>query len=92
LLASDEVIPLMLDRFRNDPSPLVQERAACGLAESGMFTKQQRLTAAASMVAWTDDQLLSAQQRAWAFQALRDISGQTFGTDSAAWRDWFGVR
>lgn len=91
LLATDEVIPMMLDRFRNDPSPLVQERAACGLSESGMFTRQQRMTAAASIVGWTDDQLLTHQQRGWVFQALHDITGQNFGSDSNAWRDWLGA-
>jgi hypothetical protein len=29
LLATDETVPPMLDRFRNDPSPVVEERAAC---------------------------------------------------------------
>ena len=89
LLGTDETIPMMLDRFRNDPSPVVQERAACGLAESGMYTHEQRMTAAASLVSWLDDPLLSGQQRAWAIQALGDISGQNFGTDSAAWRNWY---
>ncbi len=89
LVGTDETIPMMLDRFRNDPSPVVQERAACALAESGMYTHEQRMTAAASLVSWLDDPLLSGQQRAWAFQALGDISGQNFGTDSAAWRNWY---
>jgi len=89
LLATDETVPMMLDRFRNDPSPIVQERAACGLAESGMYTHEQRMTAAASLVGWLDDSLLSAGQRAWTVQALGDISGQNFGTDSAAWRNWY---
>ena len=80
---------MMLDRFRNDPSPVVQERAACAIAESGMYTHQQRMTAAASLVGWVDDSLLSAQQRAWNFQALHDISGQNLGNDSAAWRTWY---
>ena len=88
LLGTDEVIPLMLDRFRNDPSPLVQERAACGLAESGMFTRPQRMKAATSIAGWTDDPLLTAQQRGWAFQALHDITGLNFGPNSAAWRNW----
>lgn len=30
LLATNETIPMPLDRFRNDPSALVQERALCG--------------------------------------------------------------
>jgi len=89
LVGTDETIPMMLDRFRNDPSPVVQERAACALAESGMYTHEQRMTAAASLVAWLDDSLLTGQQRAWTLQALHDISGQNFGPDSAAWRTWY---
>ena len=89
LIATDETIPMLLDRFRNDPSPVVQERAACGLAEAGMYTHQQRMVAAASMVGWLDDSLLTAQQRIWTIQALHDISGQSFGTDSAAWHRWY---
>jgi HEAT repeat protein len=89
LLGTDETIPMLLDRFRNDPSTAVQERAACGLAESGMYTHAQRMIAGASMVGWLDDSLLSQQQRSWTVQALQDISGQNFGTDSAAWRRWY---
>ena len=88
LVGTDETIPMLLDRFRNDPSPIVQERAACDLAQSGMYTQAQRMTAAVSLVGWLDDSLLSAQQRAWTLQALRDISGKHFGSDSAAWKGW----
>jgi HEAT repeats len=89
LLATDETVPMLLDRFRNDSSPVVQERAACGLAESGMFTRDQRMTAAASIVGWLDDPQLTPQERVWSFQALHDISGKNLGTDSAAWRNWY---
>jgi hypothetical protein len=89
LIGTDETIPLLLDRFRNDPSPVVQERAACGIAESGMYTKPQRLQAAASLINWLDDPLLTGQQRGWDMQALGDISGQHLGADSAAWRSWY---
>jgi hypothetical protein len=89
LLATDETIPMLLDRFRNDPSAAVQEPAACAMAESGMYTHQQRMVAAASMVGWLDDSLLTQQQRIWTIQALHDISGQSFGGDSAAWRRWY---
>ncbi len=89
LVGTDETIPLMLDRFRNDPSPVVQERAACSLAESGMYTHEQRMTAAGTLVGWLDDSLLSAPQHEWTLHALRDISGQNLGTDSNAWRQWY---
>jgi HEAT repeats len=89
LLGTDETIPMVLDRFRNDPSPAVQELAGCGISESGMYTHRQRMTGAATLIGWLDDTLLSAQQRNWTVQALHDISGQNFGADSAAWRNWY---
>ena len=89
IIGSDETIPMLLDRFRNDPSPVVQERAACSLAESGMYTHEQRMVAAGTLVNWLDDSLISAQQRGWTLLALHDISGQSFENDSAAWRDWY---
>lgn len=89
ILGEDESIPTLLDRFRNDPSPAVQEQAAYGMAEGGMFSHPQRMVAAASLAGWVDDPQLSRQQRAWDVQALRDISGQNIGMDSAAWRNWY---
>jgi hypothetical protein len=89
LVATDETIPMLLDRFRNDPSPIVQERAACGISEAGMYLPQQRMVAARSLIGWLDDSLLTAQQKTWTIQALHDISGKSFGTDIAAWRRWY---
>jgi hypothetical protein len=89
LLATNETVRMLLDRFRNDPSTIVQERAACALAESGMYTHEQRMVAAASMVGWLNDALLSPQQRMWTVQTLHDISGQDFGADAAAWQRWY---
>ena len=89
LLGTNETIPMLLDRFRNDPSPVVQERAACGIAESGMYTKEQRMNAAQSLISWLDDPLLTGQQRSWDVQALGDITGQHFGTNSVQWREWY---
>ena len=88
LLGTDATIPLVLDRFYNDSSPAVQERAACGLAQSGMYTHEQRMTAATRIIRWLDNPKLSAQQHAWVLQALRDISGKNLGLDSAAWQNW----
>jgi HEAT repeat protein len=89
LVGTDETIPLMLDRFRNDPSPVVQERSACSLAQSGMYTHEQRMTAAKKLVGWLDDSLLSAAQHEWTLHALRDISGRNLGAESNAWREWY---
>ena len=89
LLGTDETVPMLLDRFRNDPSPVVQERAACGIAESGMYTQAQRTEAAGTLIGWLDDALVSTQQKTWIVQALHDISGENLGSDTAAWRGWY---
>jgi HEAT repeats len=88
IVGSDETVPILLGRFHNDSSPLVQESAARNLAEAGMYTREQRMVAAASFVEWMDDAQMSPQQRGWLAHALRDISGQNFGMDAAAWRQW----
>ncbi|HET8824919.1 MAG TPA: HEAT repeat domain-containing protein, partial [Terriglobales bacterium] len=89
LLGTDETITMLLDRFRNDASPVVQERAACGLAESGIYTREQRMTAVQPLISWLEDPRLTTQQRAWDLQALGDITGQHFGTNAAQWRNWY---
>jgi len=89
LVGTEETVPLLLDRFRNDPSPVVQERAACSLAQSGMYTRPLRLLAAGSFVSWLDDSLLSPAQHEWALHALRDISGEDQGRDASRWREWY---
>lgn len=89
LTGSDQSIRPLLQTMHDDPSPMVRERAACGLAQSGMFTQQQRLTAIPQLLNYTDDTSLDAQTHAWAFQALNDITHQHLPNSSAAWRDWY---
>jgi hypothetical protein len=89
LAGSNQSIDLLLKAMHDDPSPSVRERAACGLAESGMFTPEQRFTAVPQLLNYTDDPSLDAQTHAWAFQALSDITRQRLGNNSAAWRSWY---
>lgn len=89
LTGSDRTIPPLLQTMHDDPSPMVRERAACGLAQSGMFTQQQRLTAVPQLLNYTDDTSLDAQTHAWAFQALNDITHQRLPNNSTAWREWY---
>ena len=89
LTGSDETIQPLLQIMHDDPSPIVRESAACSLAQSGMFTQQQRLTAVPQLLNYTDDSSLDAQTHAWAFQALNDITRQHLPNDPAAWRDWY---
>ena len=88
-VATDETVPMLLDRFRNNASLVVQESAAASLAEAGMYTHEQRMVAAASFVGWLDDALTSPQQKVWAAHALRDISGRNLGANAAAWQQWY---
>jgi len=89
LVGTTSTISPLLDAMHNDPSPTVRERAACSLAESGMFTHDQRLIAVPQLINYSDDPALDAQTRGWAFQALADITKQRLPNDSAAWRDWY---
>lgn len=89
LTGASEAIPALLTTLRSDPAPSVRERAACALAESGMFSSEQRLSAVPQLLNYTDDPAIDAQTHAWAFQALSDITHQRLPNDSAAWRSWY---
>ncbi|HSB76377.1 MAG TPA: HEAT repeat domain-containing protein, partial [Terriglobales bacterium] len=88
-LGTDQIIAPLLEVLHDDPSPLVRERAACGLAQSGMLSEKQRRTAVPKLLDYADDPALDAQTRLWVFQALRDITGQSLPHDAAAWRNWY---
>lgn len=89
LSGATATIEPLLKTIHDDSSAIVRERAACGLAESGLFTPEQRMSAVPELVSYTDDPSLDAQTHAWAAQALSDITHQHFGNDSQAWRNWY---
>jgi|SRR5579859_2230697 len=91
LTGSDQAIHLLLQAMHDDTSPLVRERAACGVAASGLFTQQQRLTALPQLLSYAEDSSLDAQTHNWAFQALGDITHQRLPNDAAAWRSWYNT-
>ena len=88
-LAIDASIAPLLDSFHDDPSPLIRERAACGLAQSGMFSAAQRRTAVPRLLDFAIDGALDAETHTWVFQALRDITGQSLPHDARRWREWY---
>lgn len=92
LVGSDQTIPVLLAAMHDDSSAKVREAAACGVAQSGMYTYQQRLNAVPQLLSFTDDPALDLQTHSWAFQALADITGQRLPNDSAAWRSWYASR
>jgi HEAT repeat protein len=88
-LATDAAVAPLLEVFHDDPSPMIRERAACGLAQSGMFSAAQRLTAVPRLLDFAGDGGLDPETRSWVFQALRDITGQSLPHDAGAWRKWW---
>ncbi len=89
LLGSEQTIRPLLDTFRSDPSMRVRERAACSLAQSGMLTKNLRMTAVPEMISMVEDPSVDTMTRTWVYQALRDITGASVQNDPAAWRRWW---
>jgi len=92
LSGSDSAMETLLKTVHDDASPIVRERAACGVASSGLFTPQQRATAIPKLIELSDDLSLDAQTHAWAFHALSDITHQRLPNDSTAWRSWYASR
>ena len=86
LVGTTPTIEILLDVMHNDRSALVRERAACSLAESGMLSHEQRLTAVPQLIDYSEDPALDAQTHAWAFQALADITRQRLPNDAGVWR------
>ena len=91
-LATDAAIAPLLDTFHDDPLPMIRERAACGLAQSGMFTASQRMRAVPALLDFAQDGSIQGETRQWVFQALRDITGQDLQYDAARWREWYNAR
>ena len=75
LLGRNEGIPFMVEMFGSDASMVVRERAGCGLAESGLFRREQRQLAIPGLLALIADGSADPTARKWYYQALREISG-----------------
>jgi HEAT repeats len=88
-LGTNETIAPLLQVFHDDPSPMVRERAACSLAQSGMLSQEQRRSVVPQLLNYADDAALDAQTHTWVYQALRDITGQNLPNDPALWRSWY---
>ena len=88
-LGTNETIAPLLKTFHDDASPMVRERAACSLAQSGMLTQEQRRSVIPQLLDYADDASLDEQTHGWAYQALRDITGQSLPNESSSWRSWY---
>jgi hypothetical protein len=87
-LGADDTIAPLLASMRDDPSQMVRERAACSLAQSGMLSPEQRRTAVPRLIEYAGDGSLDNATHAFAYHALRDITGQNLPDDPAKWRGW----
>lgn len=90
-LGTDDIIAPLLQTFHDDPSPMVRERAACSLAQSGMLNEQQRRSVVPKLLDYAEDTSLDAQTHTWVYHALRDITGQNLPSDPASWRNWYST-
>lgn len=89
MLGTDGAIDPLLDRFAHDPSSRVRQRAAVGIAESGMLTHEQRFAAVPDLLNFLDDDALDSDTRGWVYGALRLITGETLGNNPQAWQQWW---
>ena len=89
MVGTTGTIAPLLTAMRDDLSPAVRETAASSVAEAGMLSHEQRLTAIPQLVNYTEDAALDSQTHAWAFQALGDITHERLPNDPAAWRSWY---
>jgi len=86
-----EVIGPLLDVAAHDNSVVVQERAFCGIAQSGTLQLAERYHAVPGLLAIAENAQASHQQHEWAFQALREITEiYDLPQETAAWRDALG--
>jgi hypothetical protein len=89
MLGTEAAIDPLLERFAHDASPRVRQRAAVGLAESGMLTREQRFGAVPDLLNLLDDDSLDSDTRGWVYGALRLITGEPLGNNAHAWQEWW---
>jgi len=87
-IGATEVIPILTDVFRFEPELWLKERAACNLADTGMFTKEQRMLAVPELLTMADHPSIEPQAQGWVYQALREITGEPLENDATIWRNW----
>lgn len=69
-----EIIEPLLYIARNDASPYIQERAFCGLAQTGTLQVVERYDALPGLLQTLRDPYTTDQQQGWVYQALKEIS------------------
>ena len=73
-LGGQEIIEPLLYIARNDSSAYIQERAFCGLAQTGTLHVVERYSALPGLLETLHDPNSTEQQHGWVYQALKEIS------------------
>lgn len=89
LTGADGAIDPLLKVMHDDPASDVRGRAACGIAEAGLFTPEQRMSAVPVLLNYSDDPVLDPETHGWSFRALADITHERLPNNTAAWRGWY---
>lgn len=83
-----EIIEPLLEIAENDSSPIVRERAFCGLAQSGTLHIQERYDAISGLLDIAQSHQSDQQNKAWSYQALREITNHyDVPDDPISWRE-----
>lgn len=70
----EEVVVPLLEIAQYDSSPIIQERAFCGLASSGTLNIAERYSALTGLLKIAQDTQSNQQTLDWTYQALKEIS------------------
>jgi hypothetical protein len=89
MLGTEEAIDPLLSILAHDPAAQIRERAARGLAQSGMLTGEQRLIAVPQLLNLLDDDSLDSATQNLVYTTLEAITGASFGKNPGAWREWW---
>jgi hypothetical protein len=89
MLGTEESIDPLLSILAHDPARRIRERAARGLAQSGLLTGELRLTAVPQLLNLLDDDSLDSATQNLVYATLEAITGASFGKNPGAWRAWW---
>ena len=90
LSGTDQTIDTLLKAMHDDASPMVRERAACSLAESGMFIAAATCQRDSGIVGITPTIRRSTRRRMGGRSRRSGILRiRRLPNDSAAWREWY---
>jgi len=88
-IGTEDTIPDFLEVLGSDASLNVRQRCGASLAKSGMLNRVQRMSAVPGLLEIAANTSQNSNTRAWAFQALHEITAQSIGSDIEAWKSWF---